>query len=158
MARQSAEKIAELQDLVRRKREELDEDSFRYFLGEQALKLGHGGQTLMVRLSGASVSTVRKGMSEVRARILGEEPEPPKKKSPSPKGFPGQRKAPGGLSFRGRRSAWWDVRGPWLCPGNPEKSRRRSAGNSRMPSGDPAGVLTSPTWWAWLPMGTRTTW
>ncbi|MEE3422972.1 MAG: hypothetical protein VZR11_09765 [Succinimonas sp.] len=87
MARQSAEKIAELQDLVRRKREELDEDSFRYFLGEQALKLGHGGQTLMVRLSGASVSTVRKGMSEVRARILGEEPEPPKKKSPSPKGY-----------------------------------------------------------------------
>ncbi len=88
MARQSAEKIAELQDLVRRKKEELDEDSFRYFLGEQALKLGHGGQTLMVRLSGASVSTVRKGMSEVRARILGEEPEPAKKKACFPKGSP----------------------------------------------------------------------
>ena len=86
MARQSAEKIAELQDLVRRKREELDEDSFRYFLGEQALKLGHGGQTLMVRLSGVSVSTVRKGMSEVRARFLGEEPEPARKKARSPKG------------------------------------------------------------------------
>ena len=95
MARQSAEKIAELKDLVQRKRAELDEDSFRYFLGGQALKLGHGGQTLMVRLSGASVSTVRKGMSEVRARILGEEPEPAKKKARSPKRAPRTTKSSG---------------------------------------------------------------
>lgn len=119
MARQSAEKIAELQDLVRRKREELDEDSFRYFLGEQALKLGHGGQTLMVRLSGASVSTVRKGMSEVRARFLGEEPEPARKKKPAPRRvIPGQRKAPGRTRsiFSGR---FQSLPKPLLPPGSP---------------------------------------
>ena len=124
MARQSAEKIAELKDLIQRKREELDKDSFRYFLGEQALKLGHGGQTLMVRLSGASVSMVRKGMSEVRARFLGEEPEPAKKKSPFPEGsLPDNEKLRGGLGvsfqadFRARPNLYYH-QAAHDCPGH----------------------------------------
>ena len=45
----------------------LNERQYRCYLGKTALSLGRGGQTTVTRLSGASVNTVRKGISEVKA-------------------------------------------------------------------------------------------
>ena len=45
----------------------LNERQYRCYLGKTALSLGRGGQTIVTRLSGASVNTVRKGISEVKA-------------------------------------------------------------------------------------------
>ena len=40
---------------------------YRCYLGKTALSLGRGGQTVVTRLSGASVNTVRRGMEEVNS-------------------------------------------------------------------------------------------
>ena len=45
----------------------LDEHQYRCYLGKTALSLGRGGQATVTRLSGASVNTVRKGMTEVES-------------------------------------------------------------------------------------------
>ena len=45
----------------------LNERQYRCFLGKTALSLGRGGQTMVTRLSGASVNTVRKGILEVKS-------------------------------------------------------------------------------------------
>ena len=45
----------------------LDEHQYRCYLGKTALSLGRGGQATVTRLSGASVNTVRKGMTEVKS-------------------------------------------------------------------------------------------
>lgn len=45
----------------------LNEKQYRLFLGETAISIGHGGQALITRLSGASVNTVRRGIQEVKA-------------------------------------------------------------------------------------------
>ena len=45
----------------------LNERQYRCYLGKTALSLGRGGQTVVTRLSGASVNTVRRGMEEVNS-------------------------------------------------------------------------------------------
>ena len=45
----------------------LDEKQYRLYLGKTALSIGRGGQALVQRLSGASINTVRKGISEVQS-------------------------------------------------------------------------------------------
>lgn len=45
----------------------LNERQYRCYLGKTALSLGRGGQALVTRLSGASVNTVRKGITEVQS-------------------------------------------------------------------------------------------
>ena len=45
----------------------LNEKQYRLFLGATAISIGHGGQALITRLSGASVNTVRRGIQEVKA-------------------------------------------------------------------------------------------
>lgn len=45
----------------------LNERQYRCYLGKTALSLGHGGQAIVSRLSGASVNTVHKGMNEAES-------------------------------------------------------------------------------------------
>ena len=45
----------------------LNERQYRCYLGKTALSLGRGGQTIVTRLSGSSVNTVRRGIAEVTA-------------------------------------------------------------------------------------------
>ena len=47
----------------------LDERQYRMYLGKTAIELGRGGQAVVQRLSGASINTVRKGVSEVKLEL-----------------------------------------------------------------------------------------
>ena len=43
----------------------LNEKQYRQFLANEAIALGRGGRTKISRLSGSSLSTIRKGINEV---------------------------------------------------------------------------------------------
>lgn len=43
----------------------LNEKQYRQFLANEAIAFGHGGRTKISRLSGSSLSTIRKGINEV---------------------------------------------------------------------------------------------
>lgn len=46
----------------------LDERAYRIYLGQLAVSLGRGGRTLISRLSGSSVNTVKRGMEEAKEK------------------------------------------------------------------------------------------
>jgi len=48
-------------------KEELNERQWRLFLGTQAKQMGHGGINAVIRLSGASWKTVKRGMTELES-------------------------------------------------------------------------------------------
>ena len=48
----------------------LDEKAYRLYLGELAISIGRGGRSLVSKLSGSSVNTVKRGMDEVNGRQL----------------------------------------------------------------------------------------
>ena len=56
----------ELQAQIEYMKKILNERQYRCYLGRMALSFGRGGQSLIARLSGASVNTVRKGIKEVK--------------------------------------------------------------------------------------------
>ena len=46
----------------------LDERSYRFYLGQLAVGIGHGGLALISKLSGSSVNTVKRGVNEVKEK------------------------------------------------------------------------------------------
>ena len=53
----------------------LNERQYRLFLGTVAISIGRGGQSLVARLSGASVNTVHRGIEEVKSHKEKENPD-----------------------------------------------------------------------------------
>ena len=64
MGRSTVMSEAALREQIAYMKTILDEHQYRCYLGKTALSLGRGGQAVVTRLSGASVNTVRKGMTE----------------------------------------------------------------------------------------------
>ncbi|MBQ8706699.1 MAG: ISAzo13 family transposase [Succinivibrionaceae bacterium] len=64
-----------LKERISAMKSSLDERSYRIYLGRLALSLGRGGRTLISRLSGSSVNTVKRGMEEAGEPQTNQNPE-----------------------------------------------------------------------------------
>ena len=53
----------------------LNERQYRLFLGMTAISIGRGGQSLVAKLSGASINTVHRGIEEVKSHNEKENPD-----------------------------------------------------------------------------------
>jgi hypothetical protein len=74
-----AEKFAVMRPL-------LDERQWRVYLGTEANALGYGGIAAVARASGASETTVKKGMEEAAGPEAAEAPEPGRSRRPGAAG------------------------------------------------------------------------
>lgn len=75
----------------------LNEKQYRLFLGTTAISIGHGGQALVAKISGASINTVHRGIEEVKSHKETENPNRIRKpgggRKPSSEKYPNIQKA-----------------------------------------------------------------
>jgi len=61
--------VKELHRLMNLLLSRLDEDHRRWYVALESLKLGHGGDRLLARITGLNVETIRRGRRELAASL-----------------------------------------------------------------------------------------